>query len=103
MAACLFRPDRIADRQHGPGGVENLRTLIFLNPDPDEREIQLLEVSSAAPTSGELYPFSYTARPDLGINYPSVVLLLSGEEWDAVRKGSLPLPSGWTLDRLQEL
>ncbi|AUX23098.1 uncharacterized protein SOCEGT47_036170 [Sorangium cellulosum] len=78
-------------------------TLIFLNPDPAEQEVRLLEVSTAAPTSGELYPFSFAARPDLGINYPSVVLLLSHQEWTDLQQGNLQLPDGWTIDRLEKL
>lgn len=87
-----------AHRQADPG-----TTLIYLNPDPTEQEIRLLEVSSASPTSGELYPFSFTARPDLGIHYPSVVLLLSRQEWEDLQQGKLQLPSGWTLNRLMQL
>jgi len=87
-----------AHRQADPG-----TRLIFLQPDVDEREIRLLEVSAAAPTSGELYAFSFTARPDLGIPYPSVVLLLSDEEWEDVQRGNLQLPNGWTLNGLLQL
>lgn len=74
--------------------------LIFLNPDPAEREIRLLEVSSSAPTTRELFPFAFAERRDLGINFPSVVLLLSPTEWDEVKTGTLPLPGGWDRDHL---
>jgi hypothetical protein len=74
--------------------------LIFLDPDPAEREILLLEVSSSAPTTRELFPFAFAERRDLGIIFPSVVLLLSPTEWDEVETGKLPLPGGWDRNNL---
>jgi hypothetical protein len=78
-------------------------TVVMLDPDPSQQEIRLLEVSPATATTRELYPFAFGARPDLGIDYPSVVLLLSPDEWSDVQARRLPLPQGWTLDRLQPL
>jgi hypothetical protein len=78
-------------------------SVVMLDPDPSQQEIRLLEVSPAAATTHELYPFAFGARPDLGIDYPSVVLLLSPDEWNEVQAGQLPLPKGWTLGRLQPL
>ena len=40
---------------------------------------------------------------DLGINFPSVVLLLSPTEWDEVKTGQLPLPGGWDRSHLIEV
>ena len=77
--------------------------LIFLNPDPAEQEIRLLEVSGSAPTTRELFPFAFTERRDLGINFPSVVLLLSPTEWEEVKTGKLPLPGGWDRNHLIEV
>lgn len=76
---------------------------IFLDPDPAAREIRLLEVSSSAPTTRELFPFAFTERRDLGIDFPSVVLLLSPIEWDEVQNGELRLPGGWDLNQLIEV
>jgi hypothetical protein len=76
---------------------------IFLNPDPAEREIRLLEVTGSAPTTRELFPFAFAERRDLGINFPSVVLLLSPTEWEEVETGKLPLPGGWDRNRLIEV
>jgi len=77
--------------------------LIFLDPDPAQREIRLLELSGSAPTTRELFPFAFTERRDLGINFPSVVLLLSLTEWDEVTTGNLPLPGGWDRNHLIEV
>ena len=74
------------------------------NEDPDtleiyvadaEDEVRLVEVSNTVKSSGEVLPFRFMARPDLGVPYPSVVVLLSPEEWDSIHRGKLSLPSGW--------
>jgi hypothetical protein len=77
--------------------------LIFLSPDDTEQEIFLLEVSGSTPTTRELYPFAFDARPDLDILFPSVVLLLSQTEWDEVSCGQLALPPGWDRARLIDI
>jgi hypothetical protein len=77
--------------------------IIFLDRDPAEREIRLLEVSASAATTRELYPFAFAERRDLGINFPSVVLLLSPTEWDEVKRGELVLPLGWERARMIEM
>jgi hypothetical protein len=84
---------RLAEAHHH---ADSDTRLIFLNHDPAEREIRLLEVSGSAPTTRELYPFAFTERRDLGINFPSIVLLLSPTEWDEVQSGHLTLPIGWS-------
>ena len=87
-----------AHRNADPATVE-----VMLDPDPLEHEIRLVEVSRTAPTTRELYPFAFTARPDQGIDFPSVVLLLSPTEWNEVTAGTLALPVGWDRARLQSL
>jgi hypothetical protein len=62
--------------------------------DADD-EVRLVEVSSAIAWSGEVLPFRFTARPDQGIDYPSIVILLNPDEWDALKAGKLSLPKGW--------
>jgi hypothetical protein len=62
-----------------------------------ENEVRLVEVSrSVSPTEGgKVLPFRFAPRPDLGVPYDSVVVLLSPGEWEEVRAGRLSLPSGW--------
>lgn len=84
VAADLAR----AHRQEDPA-----TQAIYLAPGEDE--IRLVEVSGSLGTAGEVLPFRFTARPDLGVPYPSVVVLLSIEEWNDLLKGKLHLPSGW--------
>jgi hypothetical protein len=78
-------------------------TDVFVADSPDE--IRLVEVSGSLGSTAprEVLPFRFTARPDQGIFYPSVVILLSPSEWEAVQKGKLSLPSGWDKDRLKKV
>jgi hypothetical protein len=77
--------------------------LVLLDPDPRGKEIRLLEVTRSAPTTGQLLAVGFAARPDLGVAFPSSVLLLSPEEWIDINEGRLELPDGWCRSRLQAL
>jgi len=72
-------------------------TTIKFFPNSSDNVIQLLEVSMAAPTTGEILPFRFPADVEHGVDYPSVVVLVSPEEWERVESGSLTLPIGWNL------
>jgi hypothetical protein len=69
-----------------------------------ENEIRLIEVSASLQPTGKVLPFRFTARPDQGIDFPSVIVLLSPAEGDLLRKGKITLPPGWgdysTLKRI---
>jgi hypothetical protein len=69
-----------------------------------ESEVRLIEVSGSIGTSGEVLPFRFAARPDLGVPYASVVLLLSEDDWSRVERGELTLPAGWgSLSALKKI
>ena len=68
---------------------------IYLAPAPADDEVRLVEVSGSLGSTGEVLPFRFTARPDQGIDYPSVVVLLSLDEWQDLLDGKLKLPPGW--------
>ncbi len=70
---------------------------------PDVSEIRLVEVSTEAPTTGEILPFAFGAEPANGIDFPSIVILLSPEEWREVQAGLLRLPDGWDLNTARDL
>jgi hypothetical protein len=75
---------------------------VFLSEDAGE--VRLVEVSESVGTSGEVLPFRFAARPDQGIPYASVVILLSEDEWERVRRGELRLPEGWGApDKLKKI
>ena len=58
-------------------------------------EIRLVEVTGSVGTTNDVLPFRFAARPDEGLPYPSVIVLLSPDEWRSVTAGKLKLPSGW--------
>ena len=58
-------------------------------------EVRLVEVSGSVGNSGEVLPFRFAPRPDLGVPYASVVVLLSEDDWHRVEQGDLSLPEGW--------
>jgi hypothetical protein len=76
---------------------------IKLFPPLHNQEIHLLEVSSTAPTSGEVLPFRFAPDAESGVEYPSVVILLSPKEWEEVESGTLSLPEGWSLAEAEDL
>jgi hypothetical protein len=87
-----------AHRQEDPGTKE-----VYLFPDVQLADVRLLEVSGSAPTSGDVVPFHFQARPDIGIDFSSTVILLSPEEWREVQAGKLHLPGGWDLANKKSL
>lgn len=58
-------------------------------------EVRLVEVTDAVGTTNEVLPFRFAAQPQLGIDYPSVVVLVSRQEWADLVAGRLNLPKGW--------
>ncbi len=68
---------------------------VFLAEDPGQAEVRLVEVSGSVRNSGDVLPFRFAPRPDMGIPYASVIVLLSEDEWERVRRGELQLPQGW--------
>ena len=87
-----------AHRKEDPNTTE-----VFLFPDPQLANVRLLEVSRSAPRSGDVLPFGFEPRPDLGVPFASTVILLSPDEWRDVLAGALSLPPGWDLSKREAL
>jgi hypothetical protein len=88
-----------AHRREDPGTAQ-----IFLIPDPARAAVRLVEISTSAPRSGDVMPFTFESRPDLDIPFPSTVILLNPEEWEDVLKGDLEgFPAGWVLAAREEI
>jgi hypothetical protein len=77
--------------------------LVFLDADPEQEEIRLVEVTRSAASGGELHPIGFAARPDLGFPFPSQIVLMGPSDWAAVEAGRLELPDGWSRTRLLAL
>jgi len=63
---------------------------------PHETEVLLVEVSRAVGTTHKVMPFRFAPTSD--VEYPSVVVLLSPEEFEELREGGLRLPDSWGAD-----
>lgn len=63
--------------------------------DPAGAEVRLLEVSGSVGNTGSVMPFRFTARPDLDVPFPTVVILLSPEEKELLDRRELQLPASW--------
>ncbi len=70
---------------------------------PRDGTVRLLEVSSSAPTTGEILPFAFNADIANGVPFPSVVILVSPDEWAQIQSGTLCLPVGWDLTTSRDL
>lgn len=58
--------------------------------------IKLLEVNTATATSGIL-PLYFGPVPGRGIPYPSVIVEVTPDEFEKIKKHELPLPKGWSI------
>lgn len=70
---------------------------------PTPGTVRLVEVSSSAPTTGEILPFQFNADAANGIPFPSIVILVSPHEWAQIQSGTLQLPAGWDLKTARDL
>ena len=61
----------------------------------DEPLIRLVEVSGNVPSTSEFLPYAFTADPENGVPYASVLILVSPDEWDRLDAGQRKLPQGW--------
>ena len=71
---------------------------------PDARELRLVEVMRSVATTNEIMPFRFAPTDDIPV--PSVMILVSEDEFAALRRGALRLPESWgsdAMDRLQRL
>jgi hypothetical protein len=82
---------RVIYRVMGPGEDRNGR----------DEPIKLLEVNEDTVPAG-VQPLYFTALPASGIHYPSVIIEVTPEEFEQIKKGELPLPDGWRIDEALE-
>jgi hypothetical protein len=68
---------------------------IYLVPDPERREVRLIEINPGTAPTGELMLFELGKTPDFP--FRSVIGEVTPVEWESIRAGTLPLPPGWDL------
>lgn len=67
--------------------------------DGDEVEIRLIEINpNTLPTEAiEVFYFS----PSKDVPLPVRIADVTPEEWEKVKRGDIPLPDGWTLNKTE--
>ncbi len=101
----MARPLKIVARELAKAhrNTDRKTSLVKFFSTAQQNEIHLLEVSAAAPTTGEIMPFRFGENLAQGVDYPSVIILVSPEEWQEVEAGRLPLPADWDLTTAEDL
>lgn len=70
--------------------------VLYYPPQPGEAPVvRLLEVSGSCPTLREVWPVAFAADPDDAVPYPSVIILMSEDDFAALRSAKLALPPDW--------
>ena len=83
-----------AHRRIDPG-IRLIIRIITAREDAADEPVKLLEVNPETSPSG-IFPIAF--GPDLpDVPYPSVVVEVTGEEYEQIRDGRLPLPDGWQM------
>lgn len=68
---------------------------VYLASGDNDPLIRLIEVSASVPTTSEFFPYAFTDDPKNGVPYPSVLILVSPDEWKSLIAGQRKLPQGW--------
>ena len=77
------------------------RIFRVIDPDPQKESrsdepVKLLEVNPATIVSG-IQPVYFGPDASHGMLFPSVIIEIHPDEYEALEQGSLSLPDGWTI------
>jgi hypothetical protein len=61
-----------------------------------DEPIKLLEVNRDTIESG-IYPIYFGPAPDLGVDFPIVIIEVTPSEFAKIQSSDLPLPHGWKV------
>jgi hypothetical protein len=64
--------------------------------DPRDLRIKLQEVNEQTVPTG-IVPVGFAAHPHSGLHYPSVVIEVTPQEYEAIEQERLRLPDGWKV------
>ncbi len=59
--------------------------------------IKLLEVNAHTVTSG-IMPLRFGPEPESGLPYPTVIVEVTPEEFEKIKRSELKLPEGWEME-----
>jgi hypothetical protein len=76
--------------------ITEIRTLCSGSAYEATEPIKLLEVNPNTIASG-IMPLRFDAIPGSGINFPSVIVEITPDEYEQIKRKELSLPNGWTL------
>jgi len=58
--------------------------------------IKLLEVNESTFPTG-IMPLHFGPAPTIGVNFPSVIVEVTPQEYEQIKADVLPLPNGWKI------
>jgi hypothetical protein len=76
---------------------------IILFPDPEEKEIRLIEVTDLLPKTSESQVYPIKFGPTTELPYDTIVAQVTPSEWQDICHGLLALPEGWDLRTSREI
>jgi hypothetical protein len=95
-----LRFQRAQSRGQGPSSLA--RTHRQSDPDiiavyvvPRDDEVRIVEVSNSVGTTNEVIPLRFSKNPTENLQFDTVIVLMSNEEYIAYKNGDLDLPDGW--------
>lgn len=68
---------------------------------PHDTQVRLVEVSKSIPTTHEILAFGFAASEQ--VPAPSVMIIVSEEEFNDLKDGDLQLPDSWGTDAFNKL
>jgi hypothetical protein len=77
-------------------GITEIRTLTSGTIQGVNEPIKLLEVNTNTIASG-IMPLRFDAAPASGIPFPSVIVEVTPDEYEKIKRKELLLPNGWLL------
>jgi len=105
MPAATFNRDSIAAtyaKRH-KNTDPAIRAIHYLPTGAPPNEIRFVEVNEAITGTASPEPIDFGVDFGTPNAHKLVVFDVTPEQWDAVRKGTLPLPGGWTLEGSREI
>lgn len=105
MPAATFDRDRMAvvyaKRHKETDGA--IREIHYLPTGAPDNEIRLVEVNDAINTTASPEPIDFGVEAGTPNAHKLIVLDVTPSQWDEIKKETLQLPPGWTLEGSQDL
>jgi hypothetical protein len=80
-----------------------VRSVYYLPVNAPEREIRFIEVNELIGEQNDdsLQPIDFGVDTGLDSEHKLFVLDVTPNQWDRIRRSSLPLPQGWSLENAE--